>query len=193
MDPKKLGWCIGLGAALLITWLIMRPSPVVVSPVVELQPVAETQHPPKASPPTPTPTEPLQPFPVNPVAAKLNDPTLTAKDDVANVHQLLVQLFGVWKSNLRPMSLNREFTRALTGDNPMRLPFVTPDHPAIINGELTDRWGQPYQFHILSMDRIEVRSAGPDGQFYSEDDALFSPWNKQPPINAPAGNAAADN
>lgn len=130
---------------------------------------------------------------MNPIAAKLNDPTLTAEDDVAHVHQILSQMFGVWKSQRPPMSLNAEFTRALTGNNPVRLPFVPADHPAIVEGELVDRWGTPYQFHQLSLDRIEVRSAGPDQQLYTEDDALFSPWTKEPPAPANAENAAGRN
>lgn len=91
------------------------------------------------------------------------------------------------------MSLNSEFTAALTGDNPVRMPFVPKNHSAIVNGELVDRWGTPYQFHQLSLDRIEVRSAGPDQQLYTDDDALFSPWTKLPPNLEGASSVANDN
>lgn len=181
MDPKRIGWWAGLVAAVIITWILARsgpePDPIALDespPVSAPRPAPDTQ--PEPAPPAP-PANVLR-APPNPVAAKLNDPALTAADDVANVHQLLEQLFGVWKGQRRPMSLNAEFTRALTGANPARLAFISPNHPAVVDGELMDRFGQPYQFHIISLDRIEVRSAGPDRRLYTGDDALYSPWTK---------------
>jgi len=40
---------------------------------------------------------------------------------------------------------------------------------------LIDRWGTPYFFHVLSNTGMEIRSAGQDGEFYTEDDAISSP------------------
>ena len=34
---------------------------------------------------------------------------------------------------------------------------------------------RPYHFHQISGTRIEIRSAGPDGQVWTEDDLLLSP------------------
>ncbi|WP_269542155.1 hypothetical protein [Cerasicoccus fimbriatus] len=182
MDPKRIGWWLGLILAIGMTWYLSRSEEVLTEPPIVV-PELPTEPPSVENETEPSPVAEkggLYRAPLNPVAARLNAPDLSAQDDVANVHQLLVQMFGVWKSQRRPMSLNAEFTQALTGDNPSRLAFVPPNHPAIIDGELTDRWGQPYYFHQLSLDRIEVRSAGPDQRLYTEDDALYSPWKSTP-------------
>ncbi len=40
---------------------------------------------------------------------------------------------------------NRSMVNALTGNNPERIAFLPPDHPAINgSGELIDRWGSPF-------------------------------------------------
>lgn len=74
-----------------------------------------------------------------------------------------------------PLGTNHEFTRALTGDNPLRVAFVPPDDPSIIQGELTDRWGTPLFFHSVSSRDVEIRSAGPDRQMWTSDDVFTPP------------------
>ena len=67
-------------------------------------------------------------------------------------------------------------TAALTGKNPLNFQFIRRDHPAInARGELCDRWGTPFFFHALSGTRMELRSAGPDRQMYTDDDLVFTP------------------
>lgn len=58
-----------------------------------------------------------------------------------------------------PSGDSRAIVRALTGDNPKRMPFIgmPPD------GELLDPWGTPYR--IYSGDAPLIRSAGPDKLF----------------------------
>lgn len=68
---------------------------------------------------------------------------------------------------------NRQLVRALLGANPKRLPVLPRDHPRLsVNGELLDAWGRPFFFHLISRDAIEVRSAGPDREFYTGDDIV---------------------
>jgi hypothetical protein len=68
---------------------------------------------------------------------------------------------------------NATFVNALTGNNPGRLAFISRDHPAIDGlGRLLDRWGEPFFFHLLGRDELEIRSAGPDRELYTEDDLL---------------------
>jgi hypothetical protein len=68
---------------------------------------------------------------------------------------------------------NATFVNALTGNNPGRLAFIGRDHPAIdAQGRLLDRWGEPFFFHLLGKDELEIRSAGPDRKLYTEDDLL---------------------
>ena len=66
---------------------------------------------------------------------------------------------------------NREVVDALTGNNPHRLVFLDPGHPALSEGnELLDRWGTPFRFHPISGSHMEFSSAGPDGAFGTNDD-----------------------
>lgn len=79
---------------------------------------------------------------------------------------------------------NREVVEALTGRNAYRLVFLDPDHPAVnARNELTDRWGTPYRFHPVSGTHMEISSAGPDGQFGTNDDFT---------LDEPAGESEGD-
>ncbi|MEO0794316.1 MAG: hypothetical protein AAFX93_04085 [Verrucomicrobiota bacterium] len=177
IDPKHLGWFIGLCLALLITWMLNRQEP---PEPVDLVPLA------KESPkPPPAVDKPIPPpgtvAPANPAVRRLHDPTRSAEDDVKLMNQFLVQMRASWMGKLRPMGINEEFTAALTGKNPAKMAFIPKDHPAInAEGQLTDRWGEPYHFHVVATDRVEVRSAGPDRRLYTDDDAVFAPWGKRP-------------
>lgn len=74
------------------------------------------------------------------------------------------------------MGENAEITRALTGANRLEFALIPPKHPSINSaGELCDRWGTPFRFHQISGEEMEIRSAGPDRRFASEDDALWIP------------------
>lgn len=74
------------------------------------------------------------------------------------------------------MGENAEITAALAGKNPLQLALIPKNHPAInAEGQLCDRWGTPFRFHQISGDRMELRSAGPDKQFGTADDALLAP------------------
>jgi hypothetical protein len=63
------------------------------------------------------------------------------------------------------------------GKNVRSLGFIPKLGKNQINaqGELMDRWGSPYFFHVESSTEMEIRSAGQDGRFYSEDDVTLSP------------------
>lgn len=94
--------------------------------------------------------------------------------------RLLQEVLMAWHTNFPrtgfPEGDNAEITAALTGRNALRFQFIRSGHPAInARGELCDRWGTPFFFHALASDRMELRSAGPDRQMYTEDDALLAP------------------
>ena len=66
---------------------------------------------------------------------------------------------------------NEEIVAGLTGRNARSLVLLPPDHPAIDEaGRLLDRWGTPYHFHPISREVMDVTSAGPDHQLFTEDD-----------------------
>ena len=111
-----------------------------------------------------------------PIAAALNAPGSTVQRDL----DVLSQLFEAWISNFpregNPVGENAEITAALMGDNRLGLALIPRGHRALNDqGELCDRWGTPFRFHQLSGTKMEVRSAGPDRKFATEDDAVWTP------------------
>jgi hypothetical protein len=138
------------------------------------QPATERPGPP-APQPAPIPTASYNPADF-PLAAHLNAPDSTISRDL----DLLQQILDNWRSNFpregNPVGENQEITAALAGENRLRFALLPKAHPAInARGELCDRWGTPFRFHQLSGERMEVRSAGPDHKFATEDDAVWTP------------------
>ncbi len=73
----------------------------------------------------------------------------------------------------RPLADNRDFTAFLQGNNPHRVAWIRPGHPAVnAGGELVDRWGSPLFFHRESSRATGIRSAGPDRVMWTEDDVI---------------------
>lgn len=110
------------------------------------------------------------------LAEPLNSPKGTIGADLDTVRIVL----EAWRSNFphegNPVGENAEITAALTGKNPLKIALIPKNHPAInAEGQLCDRWGTPFHFHQISGDRMELRSAGPDRQFGTIDDALLAP------------------
>lgn len=111
-----------------------------------------------------------------PIVAPLNAPGSTVQRDL----DVISQLFEAWLSNFpregNPVGENVEITAALMGENRLALALIPKGHRAVNEqGELCDRWGTPFRFHQLSGTRMEVRSAGPDRRFATEDDAVWTP------------------
>ncbi len=77
---------------------------------------------------------------------------------------------------------NRDIMNALTGNNPGKLPVFPHKHPRIdAAGNLLDAWGNPFVFHPVSSQYLEVRSHGPDGEIFTTDDIVVPP----PRLTAP--------
>jgi hypothetical protein len=109
----------------------------------------------------------------SPLADQLLAPEHTGGEDTRVVFTLFEQYrkrFGTYPTG----EDNASFVNALTGNNPGRLPLLDPVHSAInAKGEICDRWGTPFFFHLIASDAIEVRSAGPDRVPYSTDDFVM--------------------
>ncbi len=68
---------------------------------------------------------------------------------------------------------NAHFLNALAGANPGGLVIFPLGHPRVSpDGELLDAWGRPFHFHVIDRHHIEVRSHGPDGVLFTEDDLV---------------------
>ena len=71
-----------------------------------------------------------------------------------------------------PLGSNEELTAALLGRNRAGVEMISAECPAVNGkGQMVDRWGTPLFFHAKARDRIDIRSAGPDRQMWTEDDA----------------------
>lgn len=105
------------------------------------------------------------------LARQLNGPGNTPQDDLALIQSLL----GIYRKANNDMNpeggLNYEITSAMLGDNKSRYAVLPVDLPAVSEGgELVDRWGTPYWFHPISNHLMDVRSAGPDHELWTDDD-----------------------
>jgi hypothetical protein len=111
-----------------------------------------------------------------PIVAPLNQAGSTLARDLATVAAVL----DAWRTNFpregNPVGENADITAGLSGANPLGLVLIPKQHPAInAQGELCDRWGTPFRFHQLSGEHMEIRSAGPDRKFATEDDGRWQP------------------
>lgn len=69
------------------------------------------------------------------------------------------------------MGANEEFAAALMGKNSAREVFLKAPHPCLsAKSQIVDRWGSPLFFHVRDPSRIDIRSAGPDREMWTEDD-----------------------
>jgi hypothetical protein len=108
------------------------------------------------------------------LADQLNAPAGDIRADLAIINEL----FATWQSNFpragNPVGENTEITAALSGANALRFAFLPRGHRAVnARGELCDRWGTPFRFHQVSGQQMEIRSAGPDRKFLTDDDAFW--------------------
>lgn len=99
----------------------------------------------------------------------------TPRDDLAAVSAILQNYHLLVKpeSGL-PTGLHEEIVTTLRGFNAWGLPFIPDAHEQFdAEGRILDRWGTPLFFHAESSERVELRSAGPDTQFYTNDDVVY--------------------
>lgn len=122
------------------------------------------------------PTVPAQVF-IDPVhremANQLHAADRTAHDDVRLVADFIETYRKALGSN--PIGQNEDITAALTGTGGHKGRVFPPNSPAIRDGKLVDRWGTPYWFHPESGSKMEIRSAGPDKDLFTNDDISFKP------------------
>lgn len=100
-------------------------------------------------------------------------PDRTIREDLSSMHELLTNFQTLVKHpDALPLGANAEIAAALRGQGRHnREAFLKDAHPAFNSaGEFIDRWGTPLVFHAESRDRVSIRSAGPDGLVWTEDD-----------------------
>jgi hypothetical protein len=90
---------------------------------------------------------------------------------VGNILQIFRESTGAYPT----AEDNPGVLRQLLGANTARRGYVSPESPAIDRqGALLDAYGQPYFFHFISSQKLEIRSAGADGAYYTDDDLVVA-------------------
>lgn len=129
----------------------------------------------KKSPSDPKPIKEVVLMPVANIATTLNSQDTVVENDLSTLEAILREYRRQYQEN--PSGENVEISAALMGDNDRGLGFIPKLGKNQINaqGELIDRWGSPYFFHVESSTEMEIRSGGPDGVLYTADDAVSPP------------------
>ncbi|MCB1225180.1 MAG: hypothetical protein KDK99_05150 [Verrucomicrobiales bacterium] len=122
---------------------------------------------------TPAPRPPLGP--VDPFIEELTQPLDAPEGSVEQDLEIVREVFRIYQrvEDGNPVGLNEDITAAITGANPQGAVVFPPGHRAIVEGQLVDRWGTPFWFHPLSGREMEIRSAGPDRELFTQDDFVL--------------------
>lgn len=108
------------------------------------------------------------------IVDQLHLPDQPPSRDLELINSLLTEYGKAFAGN--PIGENSDVTAALIGgDDVPAGRFFPRQHSAIKNGQLVDRWGTPYWFHPNSATQMEIRSAGPDKQLFTNDDVVANP------------------
>ncbi len=104
----------------------------------------------------------------------------SGREDAFSLRELVDTLLQAVPVNQRPpLGFDTDLARGLVDVTMLGEAALPPTHPALRDGRLIDRWGNPWLVHPLSHDVIQLRSAGPDGRLFTADD-LVSPAEVPP-------------
>ena len=97
---------------------------------------------------------------------------LPPRNDLTLMSRLMDNSLLLMKSAAnQPLSANEDWAALFRGQNAAHEQFLPASHIALNpHGQLIDRWGTPLFFHALGNRRYELRSAGPDGKLWTDDD-----------------------
>jgi hypothetical protein len=114
----------------------------------------------------------LQDVMPHPEAGFLGDGSLSHSQEmevIESIFEIYIEAFGEVPTG----ESNAHIMNALRGNNSQYLGFFPFEHPRLDGeGRLVDPWNTPYFFHLLSRTDIEIRSAGPDLEMYTDDDEI---------------------
>jgi hypothetical protein len=168
-DPQWRPWALVLALALLgvVLALIFRPdSPAGSKPSV---PTGESL------PPSPVPgSGRLETPPGDDLLAAYASEAGSGEEDLRRLGQVLGNFRLLHKGlDARHLATNAELAAALRGELPGTRPMVSAEAPVFDDeGRLVDRWGSPLIVHPVGAERLELRSAGPDRQAWTDDDLV---------------------
>ncbi|RYD46911.1 MAG: hypothetical protein EOP85_06480 [Verrucomicrobiaceae bacterium] len=165
---KRAAWCLLVVVLLagVVVFFTRPPEEKVVAPPV----VIEKEAPAKV---LPTLLEPRVATAENPLQSweRLLASDGNPVEDRAALADLVTNYLQAAPSDRRPaMGTNEEIASALTDQDALGEAALPKNHPALVEGKIVDRWGNPWFFHQEAADVIEVRSAGADGKLFTSDD-----------------------
>ncbi|MEM8954295.1 MAG: hypothetical protein AAGD22_09115 [Verrucomicrobiota bacterium] len=118
-------------------------------------------------------------------ARSLHSNDTTPAQDIENINAIIGLYYWIYQQN--PVGDNVDIVDQLTGNNEKKVIVLPPDHPDInANGELVDRFGNPYFFHALSEEKMDIWSYGPDGIVGTIDDVVLYGLEDDPPTEIPS-------
>ena len=96
-------------------------------------------------------------------------------EDLKTIHEILTNYLITLKTDRGlPTGTHQEIIAALRGNNPRDFEFIPPEHPQYdAQGRITDRWGSPIFFHAISSLEVQIISAGPDRELWTDDDLTY--------------------
>lgn len=157
----------GIAVAAVVAVFVIRSSPDSALPATLGKPNADAPKPAQ-------PVVELGPISVHQSAPELaaqltrNDLDTTARIEAVN------QILYVYRQGFggNPSGQNEDIVAAILGENEKRTALLPKDCPAIQGGKLVDEWGTPYWFHSVTAKVMEIRSAGPDRDLFTNDDVF---------------------
>ncbi len=171
MNRRRLVFASGLVLVLSGWWLQTRPhpdQPQVIPPKASVQIDRPIKAPEVVSDETAIGTAILEGY---------GKVTQGLHEDLDQLGKLLTSYFTINKAaDPLPMASNLDIAAAMRGVNSFRMALLPAKHAAFSpGGEIIDRFGTPIFFHALSQYLVEIRSAGPDGAMWTEDDLQRQP------------------
>ncbi len=99
----------------------------------------------------------------------LNDTNGSIQKDLDILQNLFFHYQTTFKTN--PNGTQKEIVNSLLGNNAKKIIYIPKDNPSLnADKQIIDRWGTPFFFHQISHNNMEIISAGPDKNLWSEDD-----------------------
>jgi hypothetical protein len=118
------------------------------------------------------PQQLISPLPPHPEAKSIGDPRVTPTKEIEALANILVS-YSESIGALPTAEDNSRVMSQLRGANPAKRAWFPPEHPRVNNkGELLDAHGTPYNFHFESSQKVTLRSAGSDREFFTDDDLV---------------------
>jgi len=113
-------------------------------------------------------------LPIAADAVRLNNVDGNCRTDLAFLDLVISQYSRHLDGN--PVGTNAEISAALRGDNPKGIALLPAKGTFLdSSGRLVDRWGTPYFFHAVARQQMDIVSAGPDREFWTNDDVTTGP------------------